>query len=101
MGKYVYPATVRADRGPDEQDAPTDAELAKIVWPPLPWTCPGRCKREYRTHTYTLATLVPRVDAFGRDVTDPSTATFLCMACDFLGFIGAPPGVIGFVPEDV
>jgi len=100
MGKYNHPDFAREHRGPDEQDAPTDSELAKIIWPPLPWRCPGRCKRVYHSHKYTLATLAPRVDGLGRDVTDPSTATFLCFACDFLQGVGAPKDVIGLVPED-
>jgi hypothetical protein len=92
MGKFLHPASVRAHRGLDEQDAPTDAELAKIVWPPLPWKCPGRCKREYRTHTATVATLAP--------LADPSSATFLCIGCDFLDGVGAPADVIAIAPED-
>jgi hypothetical protein len=92
MGKYNHPDFVREHREADEQDAPTDAELARIVWPPLPWCCPGRCRREYRSHKYTLATLAP--------LADPSTATFLCFACDFLEGVGARPDVLGLVPED-
>jgi hypothetical protein len=51
----------------------------EIPWPALPWTCP-RCERSYRTHEFTMATL--------EQDDRPDLATFLCVSCDLLVFVG-------------